>query len=123
MEPDEEQGMCSDLMNDIISTSVGGAFGGAAAGLVLYGVQHIHQAVVDKRDSRRIYNWLSKQGWQKGDAYFRSTRTIASYTNLTEDRVRYLCSVHPKIYQSTGQKPDMWGHDEKQVRAFDNLPE
>ena len=40
---------------------------------------------------------------------WRSTRTIASYNNLTEDRVRYICSSDERIVLSTGEKEDRWG--------------
>jgi len=115
--------MDQGLMNDIISTSVGGAAGGAVAGLALYLVQQAHEVIKDCRDSSRVYKWLSTQGWGPGVGDFRSTRTIASYTNLTEDRVRYICSKHPKIFLSTGPKADMWGSDEDMVRAIDSLPD
>jgi hypothetical protein len=28
---------------------------------------------------------------------------------IAEDRVRYICSIHPKIKLSTGDNEDLWG--------------
>lgn len=93
------------LLNDIISTSVGGAAGGAVAGLVLYGVQQAHLAVTDWRDTVRVLKWMKSVA----DSYpYRSTRAIASFNNLTEDRTRYICSRCPEIILSRGEKEDLW---------------
>lgn len=47
---------------------------------------------------------------------FRSTRAIASWNNLTEDRVQYICSIHKKIYLSTSEKEDLWSLYERGER-------
>ncbi|WP_287029999.1 hypothetical protein [Pseudomonas sp. UBA6310] len=114
--------MDGQLWNDIISTSLGGAAGGAVAGLVLYGVQCAHVALRDRRDSKRIYKWMLLQRGPEHKWSYRSTRTIASYTNLTEDRVRYLCSHHPRITLSTGREEDMWSLEEQLVRMLESDP-
>lgn len=69
----------------------------------------LHRKFLDYRESTRIYNWLKGNTSNKAGEQFRSTREIASWNNLTEDRVRYLCSVHKKIFLSTSGKEDMWG--------------
>ncbi|MNB78356.1 hypothetical protein D3C75_250580 [compost metagenome] len=97
--------MDQELLNDIISTSVGGAAGGAVAGLVLYGVQQAHQAIRDALDTKRVLGWMRAEA---GGLPYRSTRAIASFNNLTEDRVRFVCSRCPEIVMSRGQKEDMW---------------
>lgn len=97
--------MSTQLLDDIISTSVGGAVGGAVAGLALYGVQLAHQWFKDWRDSRRVLNWMKGDG---GRYPYRSTRAIASFNNLTEDRVRFVCSRCPAIVMSRGDKEDLW---------------
>lgn len=107
------------LWNDIISTS----FGGAAAGIALYVVQQLHAGHRDKRDSATVYAWLVEQSGPAHGWEFRSTRSIASYTNLTEDRVRYVCSHHPKIFLSTGKEEDMWTINGDLVRIMDSLPD
>ena len=55
-----------------------------------------------------MYNWLHKVTKGQNDKKWRLTRTIASYNNLTEDRVRYICSIHDKIVLNTGDRPDLW---------------
>lgn len=99
--------MDHDLVNDIISTSVGGAAGGAVAALVVLAVQAISAACRTKSDAQRIYLWL-KNNTESEHHPFRSTRTIASHNNLTEDRVRYVCSQDPRIKLSTGKVEDLW---------------
>lgn len=86
---------------------IGGA-GGAIAGLTVYVVQHAHQIVVDRRDARRIHRWLRENSPIEEGRRYRSTRAIASYNNLTEDRVRFLCSQSREIHLSTGEKEDLW---------------
>lgn len=92
------------LWADIISTSFGGAF----AGLSLYGVQLLHSFIKDKCDSDKVYAWMLAQSKDSGSKPFRSTRVIASYNNLTEDRIRYVCSHDDRIILSTGREEDMW---------------
>lgn len=93
------------LVNDIISTSVGGAAGGAVAGLVLYGVQQAHQVIRDALDTRRVLKWMKAEA---GGLPYRSTRAISSFNNLTEDRVRFICSHCTEIVMSRGPQEDMW---------------
>ncbi len=99
--------MCSELWNDIISTSIGGAFGGAAAGLVILAVQVARNAWRDSKETERVFKWLEENSDEKKQP-FRTTRAIASYNNLTDDRVRYLCSKDDRIKRSTGDKDDLW---------------
>ena len=82
-----------------------GATGGSLAGITVYLIQYLHQKIKDCIESKRIRDWLqentSKNNW-------RSTRTIASWTNLPMDRVQYLCSHDNLIRLSTGEKEDLW---------------
>lgn len=89
----------------IIEGVVIGASGGALAGVTLYLVQLAHQQIKDHKESKRIHTWLENDT-QKDQ--FRSTRAIASWTNLPIERVQYLCSHDDKIKLSTGEKEDMW---------------
>lgn len=60
----------------------------------------------------KTYNLTIKEENCKRNIYkeqWRSTRTIASYCNVTEDRVRYICSIDKRICLSTGEKEDLWG--------------
>lgn len=99
--------MDQGLINDIISTSVGGAAGGAVAALVVLGVQGLSAAIKTKRDATRIYGWLQANSDREKEP-FRSTRAIASHNNLTEDRVRFVCSHDSRIKLSTGKDDGMW---------------
>ena len=96
-------------MNQIWYGIIIGGAGGAVAGLTVYLVGHLHSKVIEEIEKRRVLNWLKSSTKDNDGERYRSTRAIASWNNLTEDRVRYICSVHCKIYLSTGPKEDMWG--------------
>ena len=104
-------------MTSILDGIVIGGAGGAIAGLMVSFVSYISKEVRERNDKRRIYNWLKDGTSDEEGSQFRSTRTIASWNNLTEDRVRYICSIHDKIFLSTGEKEDMWSLYEKRSRA------
>ena len=82
--------------------------GGAIAALVVLIIRQLSIKWAEFQDKKRIYHWLKANSKNKPGEQFRSTRTIASWNNLTENRVRYICSIHKKIYLSTGQHEDMW---------------
>lgn len=84
-----------------------GASGGAIAGLTVYGVQYLHEKIRDACEMRRVNNWLKENSI---GGKWRSTRAIASWTNLTEDRVQYLCSKSEEVKLSTGENEGLWGH-------------
>lgn len=96
-------------MSTVVDGIIVGGAGGAVAGITVYSVQYLHQKIKDCIDSSAIYKWLSENTKDEQGHRFRSTRAISSWTNLTQDRVRYLCSHHSKIYLSTGGAEDMWG--------------
>ena len=60
------------------------------------------------RESSRIYHWLDKVTSPKDGKRWRSTIAIASNTNISEDRVRILCSQHKNIVRSS-KKNEVWG--------------
>ena len=97
--------MLTDTVRDGI---VIGAAGGAVAGLILWLVDRLREWELDYRHKRRIFNWLDKVTAPDEAVKWRSTRAIASYNDLTEDRVRYLCSQHEKIVLSTRER-EVWG--------------
>ena len=84
-----------------------GGTGGAIAGLTVSFVRYVHTRIWQRSHKKRLYNWLKDNTSEEGDQ-FRSTRAIASWNNLTEDRVRYICSIHKKIFLSTGKTEDRW---------------
>lgn len=110
----------SELWNDIISTSIGGAAGGAVAGLALYWVQHLHQSLKDSSETRRILKWMQAELDVGFDT--RSTKMIASFTNLPMDRVRHLCSHSPKIHMYPGSEDDIWTMNYKLAKMTNTLP-
>jgi hypothetical protein len=86
-----------------------GAFGGAFAGITVLVVQQAHTKISESRDKARVYSWLRAKTSDEDGKRYRSTRAIASWNNLTEDRVRYICSLHEQIYLSTGPQENLWG--------------
>ena len=100
---------------------IGGA-GGAIAGITVWLVQYLHNKTTEYIDSNNIYKWLKNNTvphGEEGDT-FKSTRTIASWINLTEDRVRYICSLDNRIFLSTGINEDLWSlHDRVQRSVYE----
>ena|SRR6266850_1889425 len=97
--------------------AIGGA-GGAIAGLTVSLVHYIQRKTVEFVQKRRVYNWLMDKTTNEEGQQYRSTRAIASWNNLTEDRVRYICSIHKKIYLSTGEREDLWSLYERGDRSI-----
>ena len=95
---------------------IGGA-GGAIAGLTVWCVQFFHIKIVVKRDKERIYEWLNQNTSDMPGKQFRSTRTIASWNNLTQERVQFIGSIDDRIHLSTGNNEDMWGIRERIKRG------
>ena len=77
------------------------AVGGAIAGLVIWIAELIRQWFRKKRHTNRIEKWLEKNSNLPKSLEWRSTRTIASHNNLTEDRIRFICSHSNKIQLNT----------------------
>lgn len=93
------------MQEKIIEGIVIGASGGALAGVTVYLIQYFHQKLISSIETKRIYGWLNEEC---GRDQFRSTRAIASWTNLPIERVQYLCSHDERIKLSTGTNEDMW---------------
>ena len=96
-------------MTTIVDGIVIGGAGGAIAGITVWLVQYLHERATRKLEGNRVYKWLKENTTNEAGKQFRSTRTIASWNNLTEERVRYVCSADTRIFLSTGEKEDMWG--------------
>lgn len=96
------------MPDDIWSGIIIGAAGGAAAGLILWIIGRLNDYEIMWREQRRIYKWLNKVTLPFDAKNWRATRAIASFTNLPEERVRYLCSHHQKIVLSSKEK-EVWG--------------
>ena len=87
--------------------AIGGA-GGAIAGITVYLVQFIHQFFQEWMEIKRIYAWMKENTSDERGRRYCSTRAIASWNNLTEERIQYLCSRDPRIFLSTEEKKGMW---------------
>ena len=96
-------------MNSVLDGVIIGGAGGAIAGITVWLVQYAHDKTLEWKDKRQLYEWLKAKTQNEAGRQFRSTRAIASWNNLTEERVRYVCSIHDKIFLSTGDKEDIWG--------------
>lgn len=96
------------MSEEVLSGIAIGAVGGAAAGIVLWLVERLNQYEIECRERRRIRAWLDRITAPAGATKWRGTRAIASYCNLPEDRVRYLCSIDKRIVQSSGVN-EVWG--------------
>ena len=86
----------------LIITVVGGIF----VGLTVWSAKVYREKKVEDRDKKTVYDWLYKRtkegkdytaGFGVNDPRWVSTSEIACDTNLTIERVRYICSVHEKI--------------------------
>lgn len=96
-------------MATIVDGIVIGGVGGAIAGISVYFMAYFKGKIVEKIHKKRILKWLEEHSRKDGQSNLRTTRAIASWNNLTEDRVRYICSIHKDIYLSTGENGDLWG--------------
>jgi len=106
-------------MPTIVDGIVIGGAGGAIAGVTIWLIQYAHDKVTQKIESNRVYKWLKENTTSEPDEgdQFKSTRAIASWNNLSEDRVRHICSLDKRIFLSTGEKEDMWGIYERVQRS------
>ena len=100
----------------VFQSIVIGITGGAGAGLTVWLVQLVREKCLLRRDTLAVIEWLQENTADEDGSRFRSTRAIASWTNLTEDRVRYICSVDERIYLSTGAREDVWSLHEVRSR-------
>lgn len=73
----------------------------AAAILAIVG--GIWQSNRDRRDSKKIFDFMLKSKAETGFT-FRSTEAISSDTKIPEARVADLCSKHPKIKRNEKNK-------------------
>lgn len=87
------------------SIIIGGA-GGAVAGLTIYLTKSLVEFCKNKIDSNQILKFLAENSSHMATERWVQIKRIASYTNLQEDRVRYLCSEHKKIQMYPGGKED-----------------
>ena len=84
---------------------IGGA-GGAIAGITVWLVQYLDTKGIEAIERHRVHQWLRENTKNEEGQRYRSTRAIASWNNLTEERTRYICSSHKSIYLTTGKRED-----------------
>ena len=104
----DQKGKYSGVAMLVDGIIIGGA-GGALAGIVLWLFDYLREKWANHRDMERVHRWLLANTADDEGPRFRTTRTIASYTNLTQDRVRFICSQDNRIVLSTGPNEDVWG--------------
>ncbi|WP_066308692.1 hypothetical protein [Aquimarina aggregata] len=89
--------------------------GGIIAAIFIPIFTGIKNYIFMRIDRKKVESWLdehtAEDGVKKGAAW-RSTRAIASHNNLTEDRVRYICSNSKKIILSISEE-ELWGYKGK----------
>lgn len=95
-------------MSTVIDGIIIAGVGGSAAGVVLYAVNLMHKKRKDTKEGEMILEWLHANTSDEDGKRFKSTKEIASWIHLTEDRVRYLCSVNPQIFLCIGANEDRW---------------
>ena len=93
----------------VFEGSLVGAVGGSLAGISISLLSWCYKKCCEYSDKNRVYKWLKREIEEGQEFKYRSTRAIASHNNITEDRARYICSIHSGIFLSMGDKPDHWG--------------
>lgn len=80
------------------------SLGGFIAGISVWGVNELKNTIIIKRDKKIIKEWLLKVSKRDRalERFWRSTTEISNYTNLTRERVSYICSIHKEIRTRTG---------------------
>jgi hypothetical protein len=80
------------------------AVGGGVAGLMVWLADIVRVEYWKRRHKRRILKFF-KDEVKSGKSWdLRNTYRIASSVNLTEDRVRYICSIHKEIKRNEKEK-------------------
>jgi hypothetical protein len=89
---------------------------GASGGTAVWLMGLIREQGLKCRDKRNVIKWLQDNTSDTDGQRWRSTQLIATHTNLTNDRVNYICSIHNKIrasenngVNSNGVVFEMWG--------------
>lgn len=77
---------------------------GISGGLSVWFVGILREEYFKWRDKKKVFTFMNENPSEFG---FRTTHAIASSVNLTEDRVIYICSIHPKIVRNQ-QEIQVW---------------
>lgn len=95
----------------IVEGIIIGGVGGAIAGLIIWIADLIKKSIVTKCQIIKVEKWLKNNTSPNHAKEWRSTRSIASHNDLTEDRVRYVCSSSSKIQLNTkegNESEELW---------------
>lgn len=95
-----------DCSDKIISSIIAGFFVGIFGSMGVFFLTLLKDEYLICRDKRRVLKWLDENSDK--NKKWRTTHAIASHVNLTQDRVRFICSIHNKIRNSTGELEDLW---------------
>ena len=107
-------------MTNVLEGIIVGAAGGAIAGLTIWVIGHLRERALESSHRKRIYQWLNQNTSFDKDP-FKSTRTIASWTHLTEDRVRYICSIDERVLLVLEGSTEMWSvHMRERPSVYEN---
>src|SRR6266496_3201821 len=100
--------MCFQMDDEVKKGIVIGVFGGLFAGAGISLISYVREMFLTWRDKKRIYTYFTSDEIESrfGNLRWISTRKISRHTNLTQERVNYICSIHKKIIPSLGPKED-----------------
>ena len=104
-------------MPNVVDGIVVGGAGGALAGVTICLLQLAHAKWIEWSDKKRVYAWLRENTENKHGQQSALTREIASWTNLTQDRTRYVCSIHPKVFLVTVTPDERWSVYSRQLEG------
>ncbi len=98
----------------IIEGIIIGAIGGAIAGFFIWGLNEVKIYIIKRRDTKKVEKWLEENTTPNINTIekWRSTRSISSHNNLTEERIRFIASYSNKIVIDTSHQnrnEEMWG--------------
>ncbi len=64
--------------------------------------------ILERAHKKRVYSALSKNTEDKGGKQIASTRQIASWANLPEERTRDICSIHSDVFPVEDGEKEQW---------------
>jgi hypothetical protein len=99
---------CEKVLEGVI---IGGT-GGFIAGISIWLIELIRKNILTNYHKRKVFEYLNQNTGMGNDNNWLTTRRLASFNNLTEDRIRYICSIHDKIVLDTSEEnrdKEFWG--------------
>lgn len=76
----------------IVEGIIIGGVGGFIAGVAIWLCELARKEFLNWKDTKKVEKFL-----KGSETPWRSTRSVAAYNNLTEDRIRFICSYSSKI--------------------------